>query len=249
MKPVRFAACWPPPPCSLAGAASAQTELTLSTPDPDTSEITVAANKFAELVAEKTGGEVTLKVFPERNALWRRSVGGGEAARRRLARHAAALHLALRQLQSEVHGDLHPLSFRRYRPAAGLPPGRSRQRAARRSRRHRHQGPQPLAAPVPADHQFQAADRGTRGSRGAEAPRAQQPALGGVLRQARRRADADGLRGGLQRPAAQGRRRPGKPDQRPGQRQVLRGADLRIAHQPHRRRLGPGRSTRPSTTR
>jgi tripartite ATP-independent transporter DctP family solute receptor len=47
-----------------ASAASAQTELTLSTPDPDTSEITVAANKFAELVAEKTGGEVTLKVFP-----------------------------------------------------------------------------------------------------------------------------------------------------------------------------------------
>lgn len=48
----------------VAGAALAQTELTLSTPDPDTSEITVAANKFAELVAEKTGGEVTLKVFP-----------------------------------------------------------------------------------------------------------------------------------------------------------------------------------------
>jgi tripartite ATP-independent transporter DctP family solute receptor len=47
-----------------ASAASAQTELTLSTPDPDTSEITVAANKFAELVAEKTAGEVTLKVFP-----------------------------------------------------------------------------------------------------------------------------------------------------------------------------------------
>ncbi len=47
-----------------AGAASAQTELTLSTPDPDSSEITVAANKFAELVAEKTGGEVTLRVFP-----------------------------------------------------------------------------------------------------------------------------------------------------------------------------------------
>jgi tripartite ATP-independent transporter DctP family solute receptor len=47
-----------------ASAASAQTELTLSTPDPDTSEITIAAHKFAELVAEKTGGEVTLNVFP-----------------------------------------------------------------------------------------------------------------------------------------------------------------------------------------
>jgi len=38
--------------------------LTLSTPDPDSSEITVAANKFAELVSAKTNGEVTVKVFP-----------------------------------------------------------------------------------------------------------------------------------------------------------------------------------------
>ena len=46
-----------------ASLAQAET-LTLSTPDPDTSEITVAANKFTELVAEKTNGEVTVKVFP-----------------------------------------------------------------------------------------------------------------------------------------------------------------------------------------
>jgi TRAP-type transport system periplasmic protein len=38
--------------------------LTLSTPDPDNSEITVAANKFAELVAAKTNGQLTVKVFP-----------------------------------------------------------------------------------------------------------------------------------------------------------------------------------------
>jgi TRAP-type transport system periplasmic protein len=54
----------------LAGAflftqpALAQVSLTLSTPDPDTSEITVAANKFAELVAAKTGNQVQVKVFP-----------------------------------------------------------------------------------------------------------------------------------------------------------------------------------------
>lgn len=46
-----------------ASLAQAET-LTLSTPDPDTSEITVAANKFAELVSAKTNGEVTVKVFP-----------------------------------------------------------------------------------------------------------------------------------------------------------------------------------------
>lgn len=45
---------------TLAQAAT----LTLSTPDPDSSEITVAANKFAELVAAKTNGELTIKVFP-----------------------------------------------------------------------------------------------------------------------------------------------------------------------------------------
>ena len=44
-----------------ATVAQAATTLTLSTPDPDTAEITVAANKFAELVAAKTNGEVTIK--------------------------------------------------------------------------------------------------------------------------------------------------------------------------------------------
>lgn len=46
-----------------ASLAQAET-LTLSTPDPDSSEITVAANKFAELVSAKTNGELTIKVFP-----------------------------------------------------------------------------------------------------------------------------------------------------------------------------------------
>lgn len=50
---------------AVAGAsASAKTTLNLSTPDPDDSEITLAAKKFAELVAAKTGGQVEIKVFP-----------------------------------------------------------------------------------------------------------------------------------------------------------------------------------------
>jgi tripartite ATP-independent transporter DctP family solute receptor len=50
---------------TMLTASFAQAEtLTLSTPDPDNSEITVAANKFAELVAAKTNGELTIKVFP-----------------------------------------------------------------------------------------------------------------------------------------------------------------------------------------
>jgi tripartite ATP-independent transporter DctP family solute receptor len=49
---------------SLVGSLVGAETLTLSTPDPDNSEITVAANRFAELVAEKTGGELEIKVFP-----------------------------------------------------------------------------------------------------------------------------------------------------------------------------------------
>lgn len=44
--------------------ASAKTTFTLSTPDPDNAEITLAAKKYAEIVAAKTGGEVEIKVFP-----------------------------------------------------------------------------------------------------------------------------------------------------------------------------------------
>jgi tripartite ATP-independent transporter DctP family solute receptor len=45
-------------------SAISQVSFNLSTPDPDTSEITVAARKFAELVSTKTGGQVEVKVFP-----------------------------------------------------------------------------------------------------------------------------------------------------------------------------------------
>lgn len=46
-----------------ASIAQAET-LTLSTPDADNSEITLAAKKFAEIVSAKTNGELTVKVFP-----------------------------------------------------------------------------------------------------------------------------------------------------------------------------------------
>ena len=45
-------------------AAQAATTLTLSTPDTDTSEITIAAKKFAEIVTAKSNGDITVKVFP-----------------------------------------------------------------------------------------------------------------------------------------------------------------------------------------
>jgi tripartite ATP-independent transporter DctP family solute receptor len=39
-------------------------EFTLSTPDPDTSSITVAANEFAKKVLEKSNGSIKIKVYP-----------------------------------------------------------------------------------------------------------------------------------------------------------------------------------------
>ena len=47
----------------VASIARAET-LTLSTPDADNSEITLSANKFAELVSKKTDGKLKIKVFP-----------------------------------------------------------------------------------------------------------------------------------------------------------------------------------------
>ena len=46
-----------------AGAAQAET-LTLSTPDADTSEISLAAKHFAEVVKQKTNGDLEIRVFP-----------------------------------------------------------------------------------------------------------------------------------------------------------------------------------------
>jgi TRAP-type transport system periplasmic protein len=48
---------------ALAGTVRAE-QLTLSTPDADTSEITLAAKHFAELVKQKTNGELEIRVFP-----------------------------------------------------------------------------------------------------------------------------------------------------------------------------------------
>ena len=50
---------------ALASGAFAQTSLRMAVPDPAGSSVGRAATRFAELVAEKTGGEVTVEVFPD----------------------------------------------------------------------------------------------------------------------------------------------------------------------------------------
>lgn len=46
-------------------AALAETQLRMAVPDPAESSVGRAATRFAELVAEKTGGEVAIQVFPD----------------------------------------------------------------------------------------------------------------------------------------------------------------------------------------
>jgi TRAP-type transport system periplasmic protein len=49
----------------LASGAFAQTSLRMAVPDPVGSSVGRGATRFAELVNEKTGGEVTIEVFPD----------------------------------------------------------------------------------------------------------------------------------------------------------------------------------------
>ena len=49
---------------SMGGNASCKVTLNLSTPDPDSSSITVAAKEFAKAVGEKSKGEIEIKVYP-----------------------------------------------------------------------------------------------------------------------------------------------------------------------------------------
>lgn len=51
-------------PAADAGKKVEKVTLTLSTPDPDTASITVAAKEFAKLVNEKSNGSIEVKVFP-----------------------------------------------------------------------------------------------------------------------------------------------------------------------------------------
>ena len=80
--------------------ACAKTTFTISTPDPDNSEITLAAKKYAELVAAKTGGEVEIKVFPNGQLYG----GDPSAAVRQLA--GGSLDMLL--LSSSLYANFNP---------------------------------------------------------------------------------------------------------------------------------------------
>lgn len=51
-------------PAADTGSKAEKVTFNLSTPDPDTASITIAANEFAKLVNEKSKGSIEVKVFP-----------------------------------------------------------------------------------------------------------------------------------------------------------------------------------------
>lgn len=81
-------------------AAIAKTTLNLSTPDPDDSEITVAAKKFAEIVAAKSGGQIEVKVFPNGQLY-----GGDPSA---AVRQVAGGSLDMLLLSSSLYANFNP---------------------------------------------------------------------------------------------------------------------------------------------
>lgn len=89
--------------CAMAlatQAAIAKTTLNLSTPDPDDSEITVAAKKFAEIVAAKSGGQIEVKVFPNGQLY-----GGDPSA---AVRQVAGGSLDMLLLSSSLYANFNP---------------------------------------------------------------------------------------------------------------------------------------------
>lgn len=83
-----------------AQTAMAKTTFNLSTPDPDGSEITLAAKKFAEIVAAKSGGQIEVKVFPNGQLYG----GDPSAAVRQLA--SGSLDMLL--LSSSLYANFNP---------------------------------------------------------------------------------------------------------------------------------------------
>jgi len=81
-------------------AAIAKTTLNLSTPDPDDSEITLAAKKFAEIVAAKSGGQIEVKVFPNGQLY-----GGDPSA---AVRQVAGGSLDMLLLSSSLYANFNP---------------------------------------------------------------------------------------------------------------------------------------------
>ena len=106
---------------------------------------------------------------------------------------------------------------------------------------HRPRGlRQDVGQRLPPDHHQQQADQRAERSQGPQAARAGEPAVHLDVPRARHGADRHQLRRGLHGAADQDRGRPGKPAGPDRGRQVLRGAEVLLAHRPHVGRLLDG---------
>ena len=211
-----------------ASLAQAET-LTLSTPDPDSSEITVAANKLAELVSAKTNGELTIKVFAN-GTLY----GGDPSA---AVKQLAGGSLDMLVLATSLYANFNP------KFSAISIPYLFDDEAQLRSYLAGEPGKELIADLDSIGIKgINLWPRPFRQMTNSKRPIEKPEDLAGLKFRVPNnplwveffgKLGADGLRGSLQCPAAQGRRWSGKPDQCTAVCQVLRSPEIRLHHQSH----------------
>ncbi len=175
------------------------------------------------------------------------------AARRRQGTHAEAqarLRAPVDAVLHHVDGEPGVRTLRHAVPDQGSrPPGADRADGVLADDRARHrkeglQDPGPLGERVPADHQQRAPDRQAGRSQGDQAAGAGRRLAGEDVQAVGREPDADGLFGGLRRPADRRDRRPGEPLHQHLRREVPGGAEIPLGHQPRLHALLPGHRNR-----
>ena len=192
---------------------------------------TLGAEKFAELVSQKSGKKLTGQ------DLWRRR------ARRRPAER---LGRAGRHAGDDLPERRHPVEpcqgTRRARPALPVHQREGSRRRGRRTRGPGHAGqagrqgndrPGLLGAGLSQPDQQQAADHQGRGHRQAQDPRDPVADLHRHLQHAGRERDADAVSRGLRRARAERHRRPGEPGGHDPGLALQRGPEAPHADAPH----------------
>ena len=224
--------------CSAAARRPREFNLKYGNDLPAAHPINKRAAEACDAIRAATNGRVDIQIFPEQPA--RRLDRHAEPGALRRARH---LHrrLAAREPDSGLGDPEHRVRVSEFRRRVGRGRRRSRRAYPPAGRHHRPRGVrQDVGQRLPPDHHQQQADQRSERPQGPEAARAGEPAVHLDVPRARHLADRDQLRRGLYGAADQGGRRAGKSARADRCGEVLRGAEILLAHRPHVGRLLDG---------
>ena len=215
---------------ALFATAAAQAQVQdrsfkFATQNPKGHPIVIGMEKFAEIVAAKSGGKMKVNLFPG-------GVLGGDAPNVSALQggtiEMVVLNSGILASQAKEFGVYDfPFMFANPKEADTVVDGAVRQDDAPEARAEGHRRPRVLGARLPQHHQQPAPDHQGRGHRRPEAARDPQRHQRRLGEGARRQPDADGLPRGLHRARAEGDRRPGEPGHGDQRQQVLRSAEER----------------------